>query len=333
MLADDPGEVLLRATGRLLPVRPRRDESRQRELRLHRRLGRVELLFPHEAVPLRQQLVRDPHRPAEHLLRRRRQRDVVADRRAHLLAVPAEQERRRQHDLRREPVRLHDLASGQEVVELVGPSELDVRLDRDRVIRLHQGIEELGHGDGLARRESLVEVVALEQARNGGRPREPEHVREVELREPLAVEANLRLRGVDDLERLLLVGARVRIDLLVREDRPLRRAPRRVADPGRVVADDQDADVAVVLEGAHALKRDGAPDVDVRRRHVDSELDAQRPAELQLVLERAAGQHVDRVPRQIRDRHLGESSARSAGGSRSESARCRPRPGSRRPAP
>ena len=94
--------------------------------------------------------VRDPHRPAEHLLRRGEQRDVVADRRAHLRAVPREQERRRQHDLRLEAVVLHHLAAGEQVVELVGAAELDVGLDRDRVVRLHQRVEELRDRDRLA---------------------------------------------------------------------------------------------------------------------------------------------------------------------------------------
>ena len=48
--------------------------------------GRLPL--PDQAVPLGQQLVRDAHRAAEHLLRRRRQRDVVPDRGAHLRRRP-----------------------------------------------------------------------------------------------------------------------------------------------------------------------------------------------------------------------------------------------------
>ena len=52
-----------------------------------------------------------------------------------------------------------------------------------------------------------------------------------------------------------------------------------------------------VLEGAHALQRDATADVDVRRRDVDAQLDAQRPAELQLLLQLALRQDVDGVPR------------------------------------
>src|SRR2546423_7888474 len=44
---------------------------------------------------------------------------------------------------------------------------------------------------------------------------------------------------------------------------------RRVADPRRVVADDQDAGVSLVLEGPHALERNRPADVDVRRGDID----------------------------------------------------------------
>ena len=47
--------------------------------------------------------------------------------------------------------------------------------------------------------------------------------------------------------------------------------------------------MALVLEGAHPLQRDPAADVDVGRGDVDPELDAQRTAELELLLEPALG--------------------------------------------
>ncbi len=114
--------------------------------------------------------------------------------------------------------------------------------------------------------------------------------------EPLPVEPDLGARGIEDLHRLIDVELRVRVDLRVREDRPLRGAPGRVTDPGRVVADDQDARVARVLERAHPLQRDPSADVDVGRRDVDPELDAERSPELQLGFEAAGRQQLDVVP-------------------------------------
>ena len=77
--------------------------------------------------------------------------------------------------------------------------------------------------------------------------------------------------------------------------------------------------MAGVLEGAHALERIAAADVDVGRGDVDPELDPQRTAELQLRLEPALGQDVDGVPRQVGDRHRGYTSGRSGAAQKKES--------------
>ncbi len=108
----------------------------------------------------------------------RGQRDVVPHRRAHLLAVPRDEERRREHDLRLEAVGLHHLAPGEQVVELVGAAELDVGLHGDGVVRLHERVEELRDRDRLPARVAPGEVVALEHLRDGHHPRQPDHVRE-----------------------------------------------------------------------------------------------------------------------------------------------------------
>ena len=61
--------------------------------------------------------------------------------------------------------------------------------------------------------------------------------------------------------------------------------------------------MSLVLEGAHPLQREPAPDVDVGRGDVDPELDAERPSERQLLLELACRQHVDGVARELDDSH------------------------------
>ena len=153
--------------GGRLAVRARHDPPRESELRRHRLAGGRVGLLGDEPPPVGEHLVGDPHRPAEHLLRRRGQRDVVADRRAHLLAVPRKQERGRQHDLRLEAVLRHHLAAGEQVVELVGAAELDVGLDRHRVVGLHQRIEQLRDRDRLVRRPSAWRS---RRARGAARP-------------------------------------------------------------------------------------------------------------------------------------------------------------------
>ena len=74
------------------------------------------------------------------------------------------------------------VAAREQVVELVGAAELDVGLDRDRVVGLHQRVEELGDRDRPPRGEALREVVALEDLRDGRRARQAEDLGEVELR-------------------------------------------------------------------------------------------------------------------------------------------------------
>ena len=54
--------------------------------------------------------------------------------------------------------------------------------------------------------------------------------------------------------------------------------PGRIADAGGVVADDQDDDVAGVLELAQLLEHDHVAEVDVGGRRVDPELHPQRPS-------------------------------------------------------
>ena len=57
-----------------------------------------------------------------------------------------------------------------------------------------------------------------------------------------------------------------------------------------------------LLELAQLLEHDGVAEVDVGRGRVDPELDPQRPARRELLLEPPLRQHVDRVARQIRHR-------------------------------
>ena len=72
------------------------------------------------------------------------------------------------------------------------------------------------------------------------------------------------------------------IDLLGGQRRPGGGPTRRVADPGREVPDDEDGDVAEVLELAQLAQHDGEPEMDVRGRRVDAELHPQRATGFEL---------------------------------------------------
>ena len=157
------------------------------------------------------------------------------------------QDRHRQDRLRLLAVRLLDVAPQQQVELLVGPPQLDVGVDRHRVVSLEQRIEQLEYRDRLLRCVALREVVALEELRHRRGAREPEELLHLH-REPLAVEAHLGAVRVEDLERLLLERLGVAVDLLRRQHGPLGRAPAGVSHARGVIADDQDDRVAAVLK-------------------------------------------------------------------------------------
>ena len=133
-LANDACEVRLGLLSGRLAVRARDDEPRKRELRLERIAGRDVVLVHHEPVPLAELRVGNPHGFAELLLGRLGETDVVPSRLAHELLVPGDEQLDGERDLRLLPVLLLDLPAHEEVVELVGAAELDVGLDRHRVV-------------------------------------------------------------------------------------------------------------------------------------------------------------------------------------------------------
>ena len=93
--------------------------------------------------------------------------------------------------------------------------------------------------------------------------------------------------GVEDLEDLLLVGLGVGDDLM-----PIERLARLgttagIADHPREVADQKDRAVAAILEVAQLLQHDRVAEMQVRRRGIRAELDAQRFSALRRALELA----------------------------------------------
>ena len=134
----------------------------------------------------------------------------------------------------------------QQVELLVGAAELDVGVDRDRVVALQQRVEQLEHRDRLAaRRSAWRSRRARAAARRWSCAASAEQVRHRHV-EPLAVAADLeRGLGVEDLERLLLEGARRwRRSPRRTSTGRVRRAAAGVADARGVVADDQHDRVA-----------------------------------------------------------------------------------------
>jgi hypothetical protein len=206
--------------------------------------------------------------------------DVVAERLGHLaLSVDPDEDRHRQDRLLGLAVGALDVAPEQQVELLVGAAELDVGVHGDRVIALQQRVEQLEHRDRLACREAFGEVVALEQLRDRRRAQQREQLDHRHV-QPLAVAPHLQQLGigVEDLQRLLLEGGGVGVDLRLAEHRAQARAPRGVPHARGVVADDQHDTVTGVLELAQLAQHDRVTEVDVRRGRIDAELHAQLAA-------------------------------------------------------
>ena len=97
--------------------------------------------------------------------------------------------------------------------------------------------------------------------------------------------AHLHPLAIEDHVDLLEIGLGVRGDLLGGEDRPGLGPAARVSDHRRVVADDQDHRVPLVLERAERVEHDQVTHVEIWRRRVESQLDLQPVPAFQSSLE------------------------------------------------
>ncbi len=88
------------------------------------------------------------------------------------------------------------VAANQKIELLVRASEFDIALECNRIVTLHQRVEDLVHRDRSVFLEALSEVVAFEDARI--------EAFEVQGVEPFAVEADLGFRGIEDLKTCCL---------------------------------------------------------------------------------------------------------------------------------
>jgi len=140
-------------------------------------------------------------------------------------------------------------------------------------------------GDGLAVDVAVVKVLALENAGHVELAHEFEHVSQVERLDPIAVVNDSRVLGIENLHGLLDVGPRVFLDLLLREGWTSAVAPRRVADKGRAVADDEGDVMAELLELPHLAQRNRVTEVKVGARGVHTQLDVEGRALLELLPE------------------------------------------------
>jgi hypothetical protein len=79
-------------------------------------------------------------------------------------------------------VRTLQLAAREQVETLVGAAEFDVALECHRVVALHKRIEKLVQRYRIVRAVTLLEVVALEHARDGHLARKTQEIGRIQFR-------------------------------------------------------------------------------------------------------------------------------------------------------
>ena len=93
---------------------------------------------------------------------------------------------------------------------------------RHGIVALHQRIQEFMQRDRLIALKALAEIIALEHARHRVARGDFDQARRIHRPEPARVEIDPRRVRIENLVDLLLVGARVGLDLLRREPRARR---------------------------------------------------------------------------------------------------------------
>src|SRR5690606_3160359 len=112
---------------------------------------------------------------------------------------------------------------------------------------LYERVQELVDRDRLAALVALAEIVALQHASDGMPCGKLDQTRSAHFVHPAGIELDARALRIEDLEDLLLIGRRIRLDFFRRQSRAGRVAAGRIADEPREVADQENDLVAEFL--------------------------------------------------------------------------------------
>ncbi len=169
-------------------------------------------------------------------------------------------------------------AAHQQVEFLVGAAEFEIGVKRNRVVTLHQRVQEFVDGDRQTALIPFREIFTLENPCHRVARGELDHAVGAERHRPFAVVADLGFFAIQHQSSLLEVGLGVRLDLFARERRTSGIAPGGVADQRSKVANQKNHRVPKILQLAHLVQHDRMADMNIRRGRVETQLDAQRRA-------------------------------------------------------
>ena len=130
--------------------------------------------------------------------------------------------------------------------------------------------------DGKPLVDTFPEILTLEHLLECDPAVQPDDILEAHRLEPLPVVTHSGFFGIEDPERLFLIGLGMLHDLLVVEMGTCRGATARVADHGREITDDQNGLMAELLKLSQFRKADRVTKVDVGRSRIDSKLHPER---------------------------------------------------------
>jgi len=167
------------------------------------------------------------------------------------------------------------IASDEVVEELIVASEFHIGVDSDGVVSLENGILKFGEADGDALFVAFGEIVAFEHAGDIDLAVEAKEIEAGEFGEPFSVAADFGFLGIEDFEDLVGVGFGVLLDGFGIEGWAGFRSTRGIADAGGIIADDDDGEMASVLELADFGEDESVAEVEVGGGGVEAKFDAE----------------------------------------------------------
>jgi hypothetical protein len=201
---------------------------------------------------------------------------VVAEGFAHLLfSVGAGEQGGYEDDLRFLSCLALKIASDEVVEELIVTAEFHIGVDGDGVVALKDGVLKFGEADGDALFVAFGEIVAFEHAGDIDLAVEAKEIKAGEFGEPFAIAADFGFLGIEDFKDLVGVGFGVLLDGFGIEGWAGFGASGGIADASGVISDDDDGEMASVLELADFGEDESVAEVEVGGGGVETEFDAE----------------------------------------------------------
>ena len=175
-----------------------------------------------------------------------------------------------------------ELASDQQIEFLIGAAELDIGLERNRVVTLRERVKKFVDRDRLLGGVARGEVLALEHARDRVFRGELDHAIGAKRHQPFGIERDFGLVAVENQKHLIGIRLRVMSDFFGGQRRACGVAPGRIADHAGEIADQEDDVMAELLELPQLVELNGVAEMKVGARRVEALLDRERLPALEL---------------------------------------------------